>query len=464
LGKDHSMSAADSSEPKLRHSKGGLFRLAAVVVVALLLASAWLVFPYLFEGRALLEDVSARVSSERNAEQVSLGEMLTRWADGPGDADVDVLFATATYFERASTPRVAAQYGSGRYLIFILNENIHVGELPQQLPKATLLIDGNSYEPVDREGPELTDHHRSTILRFALSDPWGDPIIQPGTSQIELSVSNNWDDANTSRSVSWSLPISYPDAAGSISSPIVIMSLAAGLLSVTLTPCLIQLIVVYMASLTGVGAEQMSSSQAVAADVRRKMMISALAFVIGFTLFYTAAGAVIGYAGRQAQLVFAAYNREVAFGAGILVILMGLWTGIKARAPLVCRLPMPRKVSEGDSGGFLRSALLAAGFSLGCMVCFSGAIIATLFVYVGSLGSASTGAFILFLFSLGVAVPFLAAAFFMSRTMSVMHWVSRYTPQLGFVSMVVIVAFGLVLITDNFHTVSDIIYPWLGLD
>jgi hypothetical protein len=24
-------------------------------------------------------------------------------------------------------------------------------------------------------------------------------------------------------------------------------------------------------------------------------------------------------------------------------------------------------------------------------------------------------------------------------------------------------AFGLVLLTDNFHTVSDIIYPWLGL-
>jgi hypothetical protein len=30
--------------------------------------------------------------------------------------------------------------------------------------------------------------------------------------------------------------------------------------------------------------------------------------------------------------------------------------------------------------------------------------------------------------------------------------------------MIVIMAFGLVLITDNFHTVSDLIYPWLGLN
>jgi len=97
------------------------------------------------------------------------------------------------------------------------------------------------------------------------------------------------------------------------------------------------------------------------------------------------------------------------------------------------------------------------------MVCFSGAIVATLLVYVGMIGSASIGAIILFVFSMGVAIPFLAAAFFLSRTMSTMQWVSRYSPQIGFVSMIVIIAFGLVLLTDNFHTVSDIIYPWLGL-
>ena len=127
-------------------------------------------------------------------------------------------------------------------------------------------------------------------------------------------------------------------------------------------------------------------------------------------------------------------------------------------------MPMPARVSGGDRTGYVRSFLLSVGFSLGCMVCFSGAIVATLLVYVGMLGSATVGAAILFVFSLGVAIPFLAAAFFLSRTMSAMQWISRYTPQIGFVSMIVIVAFGLVLVTDNFHTVSDIIYPWLGLD
>lgn len=63
-----------------------------------------------------------------------------------------------------------------------------------------------------------------------------------------------------------------------------------------------------------------------------------------------------------------------------------------------------------------------------------------------------------------IAVPFLAAAFFLSQTMSVMNWISKYSPTIGFIGMLIIVGFGVILIADNFHTVSDIIYPWLGLD
>ena len=97
------------------------------------------------------------------------------------------------------------------------------------------------------------------------------------------------------------------------------------------------------------------------------------------------------------------------------------------------------------------------------MTCFSGAIIATLLVYVGALGSASVGALVLFLFSLGVAIPFLAAAFFISRVMPAMTRLTGYAPQIGFVSMVLMVGFGVLLVSDNFHEVSSLIYPWLGL-
>lgn len=450
----------ETAAPAARH----WLWLVLTLLAALAIAASWLVFPYLVEGKKLLADTGATVVEQRNAQHRTLAQLLTRYADGPGEAEVDILYATPVYFERASSPRAAAQYETDRFIVFIVNEGVHTGELPQKLPEAELRVGDRALAPANVEGPVETDHHRSTILSFDRFGADGLPVISDGIRRIELSIRNGWDADDTARVASWDLPISYPDQGSSVNSPMLVLALAAGLLSATLTPCLLQLIIVYMATMTGLGAEQLAQGAAVPASTRRQMLGVALAFVIGFTAFYTAAGAIIGYAGKSAQLVFSAYSREVALGAGILVILMGLWIGIRARAPLVCRLPTPSAVTSGDRGGFLRSATLGVGFSLGCMVCFSGAILGTLFVYVGALGSAWVGATILFVFSLGVAVPFLAAAFFLSRTLSVMGWAARYAPQMGLVSMVVIVGFGAILVADRFHWVSNLIYPWLGLN
>ena len=77
---------------------------------------------------------------------------------------------------------------------------------------------------------------------------------------------------------------------------------------------------------------------------------------------------------------------------------------------------------------------------------------------------ALVGATVMFGFSMGVVIPFLLAAYFLSRTMPLLSKIHQYAPTIGFIGMLVIVAFGVVLVTDNFHALSDLIYPWLGLD
>ncbi|MDP3861647.1 MAG: cytochrome c biogenesis protein CcdA [Phaeovulum sp.] len=451
-----------------RPSIGKAALLALTLIITLVLASGWLVMPYFFEGKTMLTDISDQVAKDRTTQQYTLGQVMTRAhnavsGDGVG-YDVDALYASPTYFERTTGPKVRARYELDKNIVFFLNETTHIDLLNQELPRVELVVDGVAYEPTYMDGPIFTDHHRPTDVRFAAQDATGRDIITAATKALTLRVWNKYDVEDAPRILTWELPIFYPAAENVLTSPTLIAALSAGLLSATLTPCLLQLLVVYMATLTGLSAEQMSRGDSVPMVTRRRMVLIALIFVAGFTAFYTFAGAVIGYAGRSAQIIFDSASREMAVGTGILVIVMGIWMGIKSRAPLVCRMPMPKRVSGGDRSGYVRSFLLSVGFSLGCMVCFSGAIVATLLVYVGMLGSASVGAAILFVFSMGVAIPFLLAAFFLSRTMSAMQWISRYTPQIGFVSMIVIVAFGLVLVTDNFHRVSDIIYPWLGLN
>ncbi len=435
--------------------------MAVALIAALAISSAWLAFPYLMEGRGIMSGVGSQVQEGRRAKAFSIGQFLTRVAPGPGEADVDVLYATPEYFEVADKARVVATYRPDRYHVFVINETTHVNDLPPELPKATLLVDGKPYASADVEGPTNVAHHRSVVTRFHVLNAEGQRIIGDGARQLELRLTSAWDIARTPRSAVWQLPLTYPPELlqGDRWTLVMILGLSAGLLSFVLTPCLLQLIVIYIATLTGFSAEESMRPEAAG----RRMLLIALAFVLGFSGLFTLAGAVIGYAGKEVQLFLAEWSREISIGAGIVVIALGLWVGVRSRAPLVCKIPRLGVAGSLDRRGIVRSALMAAGFTLGCVTCFGGAIIATLLVYVGTLGSPAVGAALMLTFSLGVAVPFLLAAMFLSHVLPLLTRLTRYAPYLGFASMIVIVAFGTVLVTDNFHVFSSFIYPFLGL-
>jgi hypothetical protein len=47
---------------------------------------------------------------------------------------------------------------------------------------------------------------------------------------------------------------------------------------------------------------------------------------------------------------------------------------------------------------------------------------------------------------------------------SILVFFASKARMISLVSMVLIIIFGLILITDNFHVLSDAIYPYLGLN
>jgi cytochrome c-type biogenesis protein len=440
-----------------------------LVTLTLLIAASWLDFPYYIKDHDLIATVGGSVKQEKLRNAISIGQFLNRTSFGSGEAQVDVLYATPKYFAVTDRAQAVTQFRPDLYLVFLVTETTHTEDLPRQLPDAVLKVDGREYAPFDVEGPLEVYHHRVVTLRFPAYGKDGTPVLPDDSTTLELQLFNTWDPDNSPRIVSWDLPLAYPEALENPTpwTPVMVMGLSAGLLSFVLTPCLLQLLVVYVVTLTGFSVDQLrSGTAAVPVDVRRKLLMVAVSFVVGLTALFTLTGAGIGHAGKQMQMFFAVWSPTLSVISGIIVILMGLWIGVRSRAPLVCRL-VPEKMLKAQSHGvasYFGSALIAVGFSLGCITCFGGAIIATLLIYVGSLGSALVGATVMFGFSMGVVIPFLLAAFFLSRTMPLLSKIHLYAPTIGFVGMLVIVAFGIVLVTDNFHVLSDLIYPWLRLD
>jgi len=442
--------------------KLGLLAIAGVVI-----ASSWLVFPYFVQGKQLLRNVG---DDSRMIKAGSVSRYLTRELINTPDLEITATFATDEYFQYVDRAAIVGNLRPDRNLIFFVSETIHRGELPSEPPRATLHVGDLEYQPILSDGPTDVEHHRLSVYSFSKTDADGNPIDFESAGRIRLYISNAYLGSPRPQTFlgSWDVPFSLPEELKSRAdiTPVAMLALGAGLLSSVLTPCLLQLVVMFAGIVAGfstVPGKQGVDVARMTPLIRRKIAQIAVAFVAGFTLLYVLAGALIGAVGHQAQLMFAEYSRLVAVISGAIVILLGLWVGLRGTRELACKIPDRLAMQSLSIKDIAGTALASMGYALGCTACFGGAIVATLIVYVGAIGSAAIGAGIMLTFSIGVAIPFLAAAYYVSHVDSMLSFLARHSRGLSLASMVIIIAFGIILITDNFHTVSDMIYPYLGL-
>jgi cytochrome c-type biogenesis protein len=447
---------------RLNYSKIGL-----AMLVSLMIASAWLVFPYFIQGKQLLTGVG---SDARMTKAGHVSMYLTRYLVKHPNLELTATFATDEFFQYVDRTSTIGNLRPDKNFIFFVGENIHEGELAFELPEVTLHIGDAVYKPTVSIGPNDAEHHRVTIYSIPKRDSDGNVMAVEESGSMRLYVSNYYLDSTEKLTFvgQWDAPYDLPEELTSRAdiTPIAVLALGAGLLSSVLTPCLLQLVVVFgsiISSFATVPGESSDGGSSLTPHIRRKIMQIAFAFVAGFTLLYTLAGALIGKVGHSAQLLFAEHSRMVAVVSGVVVILMGIWVGVRGTRNMACRIPDRKAMRAGDSRDIASSLLVSMGYALGCTACFGGAIVATLIIYVGAIGSAAIGAGIMLTFSIGVAIPFLLSAWYLSRMDSILALLASKAQSISYISMVIIILFGLILITDNFHVVSDFIYPYLGL-
>jgi cytochrome c-type biogenesis protein len=401
---------------------------------------------------------------------------LLRQGEGAGHhshtaAMISGLYATPTYFTMTEQTQDADRYRPDRHAVFYLFEDIHLGQLSRTAPAVSLrLDDGRQVKPVDTEVLRDSPHHRATLVRFPKADADGAPLFDE--NRALLTLASHDPAAHVEQTMQWSLPIVYPTGLEGTGLPLpTLIALLAGLLAV-LSPCLLQLTVYYTFALAGMNARGAPASGLAAGSVdvaaaRRRVIATALYFIAGFTVVFTASGALAGLAGERLQTsgLMEAWNRPLMIASGIGILVLGVWVGASSGAPGLCRLPRLAALG-GGSRWFdrLKTMFLGAAFAIGCSTCFGGALFISLMIYVGSIGSASVGALALFLFSVGIAVPYLLAAVFLSRALPLLTSVHRVSAGIGAVCSVVLIFFGLILLTDTFHIPSDLLYRlYLGI-
>jgi cytochrome c-type biogenesis protein len=181
----------------------------------------------------------------------------------------------------------------------------------------------------------------------------------------------------------------------------VFAALLAGLVSF-LSPCVLPLVPPYLVYLAGASLERLADAEP-APRVRRDTVLAAVLFVAGFSTVFVALGASASVIGAMLRF----YSYELSIVAGIAIIVMGMhFLGLTPISFLnrQARLDAPKPV------GLWGAYVMGLAFALGWTPCI-GPILAAILAVAASQATVAKGAGLLAVYSLGLGLPFIIAAF-----------------------------------------------------
>jgi cytochrome c-type biogenesis protein len=222
-------------------------------------------------------------------------------------------------------------------------------------------------------------------------------------------------------------------------------ALVAGLLSFV-SPCVLPLVPPYLCYIAGVSLDQLTG-EAPERVARRTIVLSALAFVLGFTTIFVALGATASAIGTLVR----AHLAELAVVAGIAIIVMGLhFLGLFRIGLLYREARMDvRNARTGPFGAYL----MGLAFAIGWTPCI-GPVLATILVVAGSEQTVGEGAGLLAVYSLGLGIPFLVAGLFAGGFMNAMRRFRRHIGTVEKTMGALLVVTGVLFITGQMTTIS----------
>ena len=175
---------------------------------------------------------------------------------------------------------------------------------------------------------------------------------------------------------------------------------AAGMLSF-LSPCVLPLVPPYLVYMTGTSLERLVDAEP-EPRVCREAVVMALLFVLGFSTVFVALGASASALGALLH----AYSYVLGKIAGVVIIIMGLhFLGLTPIAWLM----REKRVQVAKPVGIWGAYLMGLAFAFGWTPCI-GPVLGTILAIAGSEGSVGEGAGLLAVYSLGLGIPFIAAA------------------------------------------------------
>lgn len=222
----------------------------------------------------------------------------------------------------------------------------------------------------------------------------------------------------------------------------------AGTLSF-LSPCILPLVPVYVADLSG------SLSSADTHAFQWRTLAKTLLFVAGFSAVFIFLGATAGAVGS----VTLRYQWLWQKIAGVILVIFGVHLLGILSIPLLNYEKRLIRPWPGISGP-LKSFVMGAAFSSGWTPCV-GPVLSGVLALAMSSQTAGQGAFLMAVFSLGLAAPFVAIGFLLGKVTALVHRVNRFLGVINMLSGALVISIGLIIFFDLSYAVNGALNQYL---
>lgn len=207
-------------------------------------------------------------------------------------------------------------------------------------------------------------------------------------------------------------------------------------------PCVVSLLPTYIAYIFGIASKD-----------KTRILEASIFYLLGFSLIFVFLGAFAASIGALLRSFDFWFIRL----GGIILILFGLETLGLFHIPFPVLVKNPAMPFFVHGITALRSFFLGVVFSLFWTPCI-GAILGSILILAGSTRDAFTGAFLLFVYSLGISLPFLLIAIFIARSKTLVTRLTRITSVVARITGIMLIVVGVLLLTDTFKYLNSWIF------
>jgi cytochrome c-type biogenesis protein len=214
-----------------------------------------------------------------------------------------------------------------------------------------------------------------------------------------------------------------------------------------LSPCTLPLVPGYLSYITGLSAEELKDR-----SHTNTVVGAATLFVLGFALIFVALGATASYFGHLLQPHVATLIRV----AGAFIIFMALVMLGVFRIPL---LAMEKRFQLGRELGIWSAFPLGMAFAFGWTPCI-GPVLSAILAAATTDGSAQKGALLLFVYALGLGLPFLVMALFAGRVLGSLNWFKRHYLAVNRTGGAILLFMGVALLMHRWTELLGPVLRW----